>query len=259
MSTPLRPSQLTPQATFPNPAAGYKIPIDKSTDASAVALDITLLFGGQSLLRTVEEIYPFGAGWNMRTTPILRQTASTLGISSTLGIIAAQVISVIDDQGNIHDAHGMYDLAFNTVPFIGLLQSNNTTTGHDHTNDVVLSGVEGKSLSVRCIYLPSVSSFCFMHNYATNEYMSQGGAWASFGGEIPEPPITTGTVATDIVAAESYTTASATNLESNLPLTIPIGGAYRANQEANYIKRLYYFSSGAVSLRGYVKVIRQIS
>ena len=124
---PKRISALTTQlGLLPNPAAGYKVAIEKSTDTSAKGIDLTALAGGFSALRTIDEYYAI-TDWNMQHFPqYIHPGHSTPGITlvdasvpttvdgAALGtIIAVQAVSVLDSQGILHDAHGMHDDAFN--------------------------------------------------------------------------------------------------------------------------------------------------
>jgi hypothetical protein len=252
---------------LPIPANGYKVPIGNSSvnSGNAQILDLSKMYGGLSSKRTVEEIYPI-TGWNMQTMPKLNTNISALNIATTPGtIIALQMLSIIDDNGCIHDAHGMYDQSFCEVPFVHTIvdfyASIIAIDGRNRDSKSALSGMEGKSLSVRVFYNPSDGFISFCHNYATNAYQTEGACqWTASQAGVFATPLNAPVSPETALSTHSVTPASAANLLSG---TVPIAIDGSSNSiaiamQACYTTRLAAFSNGT-NLRGYLKVTRLIA
>lgn len=182
----------TEMSDFPIPATNWKIPMDKEGEAEGQILDLAKLFSGLATIKTVTEIYKFG-GWNMQANGGKSYTLTDLGIDAS-NIIACKVLSIIDDDGNLHDAHGFYDPYFygkfgNLFPQSatgyenvrhthnsGAAQTTENNTQHYHL-PANMNAV-GRMLSVRCmidfngsiqaqggVSLPVANSLFLMHNW----------------------------------------------------------------------------------------------
>ena len=275
--TPVLIQNITPEISgnIPIPLSGYKVALGQTPGSNipATIIDATKFFGGLSSKKTIEEVYALPA-WNMQLNPQLQASLTGMGIQTSPGqIIAMQAISIIDDLGNIHDAHGMYDQAFTEIPFVSQCVTSSANTfpidGSTLAAYASLSGIEGKSLSVRVFYDLVGGNVYFTHNYATNMYQTQGNQWGA--GQPsrwnPLPALANGpnglgsNPASDIQSNTVTPASDANSFAATTPQPLqgnPGNNTTYTSMQAVYSKRLGNFKSTSAA-RGYLKVIRLIS